>query len=100
MDPAIVIVIWGGPTDIWPPGDSPLAVYAPETKLASEYYASQPEVVTVSCSGTHGHILPATMTRWLAETLLSHPKGTEPDAYELTEPAAGFSCVLGAFTDH
>jgi hypothetical protein len=100
MDPAIVIVIWGGPTDIWPPGDSPLAVYAPETKLASEYYASQPEVVTVSCSGTHGHIWPATMTRWLAETLLSHPKGTEPDAYELTEPAAGFSCVLGAFTDH
>jgi hypothetical protein len=40
------------------------------------------------------------MTPWLAETLLSHPKGTAPAAFELTEPPSGFSCVLGEYTDH
>ncbi len=99
MDGSIVIVIWGGPTDVWP-ANNPIADYDPETKMASVYYAAQPNVVTVSCSGTHGHIWPTAMTPWLVETLLSHPKGSDPSDFVLTEPPAGFSCVLGEYTDH
>jgi hypothetical protein len=40
------------------------------------------------------------MTVWLAETLLSHSKGTDPDAFVLTDPPPGFTCVLGEYTDH
>jgi poly(3-hydroxybutyrate) depolymerase len=99
MDPSIVILIWGGPTDIWPPVN-PIANYDPETRLAALYYAAQPDVVTVSCTGSHGHIWPTVMTPWLAETLLSYPKGSDPGSFELSEPPAGFRCVLGAYTDH
>jgi hypothetical protein len=99
MDRSIVILIWGGPTDVWP-ATNPLANYDPETRLAAEYYAAQSNVVTVACSGTHGHVWPTVMTPWLATTLLSHPKGSAPAAFKLTEPPTGFSCVLGKYTDH
>jgi dienelactone hydrolase len=100
MDSSIMVVIWGGPDDRWPLTDTPLAVYAPETKTAAEYYASQDDVVTLACTGTHGHIWPTAMTAWLAETLASHPKGTDPADFVMTTPPEGFSCVRGAYTDH
>lgn len=96
MDSSIAIIVWGGPTDTWP-GSPP---YAAETKAAAEFYAAQPNVVTVSCSGTHGHSWPAAMTPWLADTLLSHPKGTDPASFVLKQPPNGFTCVVGAYTDH
>lgn len=99
MEPSIVVVIWGGPDDVWPPG-APIADYDPETRLAAQFYAAQPEVVTVACTGDHGHIWPTAMTTWLAETLLSHPKGNRPEDFTLSTPPAGFSCVIGAYTDH
>ena len=99
MDSSIVIVIWGGPTDVWPP-DDPFVDYAPETGVQSIFYSAQPNVVTVSCTGSHGHIWPTAMTPWIADTLLSHPKGTAPEDFELTQPPGGFSCVLGEYTDH
>jgi hypothetical protein len=40
------------------------------------------------------------MTQWLAETLLAHPKGTDPAEFRLTPPPSGFGCVLGEYTDH
>ena len=96
MEPAIAIVIWGGPTDEWPPSPA----YAGETKAAAAYYAAQPKVVTVSCSGMHGHSWPAPMTPWLAETLRSHPKGSDPKAFVLKPPPSGLTCVVGPYTDH
>ena len=99
MDRSLVIVIWGGPDDVWP-ADNPIANYDPETRNASIYYAAQPNVVTVSCTGSHGHIWPADMTAWLAETLLAHPKGSDSGAFGLTDPPPGFGCVLGEYTDH
>lgn len=96
MDGSIMIVIWGGPNDKW--GQSP--PYDAETKATSEYYAKQPNVVTVSCSGTHGHMWPAAYTAWIAETLLSHKKGSDPKSFVLKQPPAGLSCVLGPYTDH
>ncbi|HEY8514504.1 MAG TPA: PHB depolymerase family esterase [Candidatus Binatia bacterium] len=99
MDPSIEIVIWGGPNDVWPPVN-PIANYDPETRLAAQYYAAQPNVVTVSCTGSHGHIWPTAMTSWLVRTLLSHPKGSDPADFVLTEPPPGFSCVVGPYTDH
>jgi hypothetical protein len=99
LDPTLVILIWGGPTDVWPPS-APISDYAPETKLASEYYAAQPNTVTVSCTGSHGHVWPTAMTPWLVQTLLSHPKGSPVMGFELTTPPSGFSCVIGAYTDH
>lgn len=99
MDRSLLIVIWGGPDDVWP-AQNPIADYDPETRNASIYYAAQPNVATVSCSGSHGHIWPTAMTPWLAETLLSHPKGSAPDTLVLSQPPSGFSCVLGEYTDH
>lgn len=40
------------------------------------------------------------MTKWLAETLRSHPNGTEPADFVLTNSPAGLTCVQGAHTDH
>ena len=57
-------------------------------------------MVHLACSGDHGHIWPANMTKWLAETLRSHPKGTDPADFELTDPPAGMSCVIGKYLDH
>jgi poly(3-hydroxybutyrate) depolymerase len=99
MGHSIAIVIWGGPSDVWPPVN-PLANYDPETKQAALYYAAQPDVITVSCTGSHGHIWPTAMTPWLASTLLSFPKGADPADFALTPPPEGFSCVLGEYTDH
>jgi poly(3-hydroxybutyrate) depolymerase len=99
LEPMIAIVIWGGPDDVWP-ATNPLADYDPETRLAAQYYTAQPNLVTVACSGTHGHIWPTAMTPWLAQTLLSHPKGSPASRFQLTPPPAGFSCVLGPYTDH
>lgn len=96
MDPSIVVVVWGGPNDTFP-GSAP---YADETKAAANYYAAQANVVTVACSGMHGHAWPTAMTPWLIETLLSHPKGTPKDTFKLKPPPSGLSCVVGAYTDH
>lgn len=95
MDHSIVVILWGGPDDSFGLSD-----YSVETKLSSEYYAAQANVVTVSCSGTHGHPWPGTFGPWAAETVLSHPKGTPVADFVLTTPPAGFSCVLGIYTDH
>jgi len=96
MDRSIAIVVWGGPNDMWP-GSPP---YSDETKAAAQYYAAQPNVVTVACSGMHGHQWPAALTPWLAQTLLSHPKGTDPASFVLSAPPNGLSCVVGEYTDH
>lgn len=96
MDDSIVVLLWGGPED----KHGGTSFYDVETKLASEYYAAQSKVVTVSCSGTHGHKWPPAFTAWAAKTVLSHPKGTPVDEFVLTDPPNGFSCVVGVYTDH
>lgn len=97
MDHSIVVLLWGGPEDKFGTSD-----FGVETKLSSEYYAAQPNVVTVSCSGTHGHPWPreTSFGIWAAETILSHPKGTPVADFVLTTPPEEFSCVLGVYTDH
>jgi len=116
MQGTIVIQIWGGATDVWPL-ENPIANYAPDTKEAAIYYAAQPNVVTVSCSGDHGHAWPANLelgppfagttlslgneiTNWAAETLLSHPMGSDPADFVLPDPPPELRCVLGEYTDH
>lgn len=99
----INMVFWGGPSDVWPlPPATPLANYAPSTKLSSNYYASQPNVVSLACSHNEGHWWPrnAAFTNWVAETLRSHPKGTPRESFVLPPPPPGFSCVVGSYTDH
>jgi len=116
MEEAIVLLMWGGVTDIWPL-KNPIANYAPDTKNAGEFFAAQDQVVTVSCTGPQGHAWPANnhfrppfsaatlniqnqFTLWAASTLLSHPKGSDPASFTLTPPPPGFSCVVGAYNDH
>jgi hypothetical protein len=69
--------------------------------LSSQYYAAQANVVTVSCTGTHGHpwLRETAFGIWAAETVLSHPKGTPVADFVLTTPPEEFSCVLGVYTD-
>ncbi|HEY3392997.1 MAG TPA: PQQ-binding-like beta-propeller repeat protein, partial [Lacipirellulaceae bacterium] len=112
LEPSINIVLWGGPTDKYYQfgATGPLiANYNPTTKLAANYFASQSQVVTVSC--THdlnyappigGHVWPRSqaMTQWVATTLMSHPKGTPKEAFVLPPTPAGLTCVLGSYLDH
>jgi polyvinyl alcohol dehydrogenase (cytochrome) len=99
---SINIVIWGGPDDVWPTTGAQVMETRRATKLAANYYASQDDVVAIACAGDHGHVWPRSleMTSWLASTLASHPKGTPRHAFVLPPTPAGFTCVLGTFTDH
>jgi predicted esterase len=99
MDSSIVISIYGGSSDRWSNGTTS-ADYGTETKVASQYYASQSKVVHVGCSGNHGHSWPSSATNWLVTTVLSHPKGTDPAAFTLPTPPSGLNCVIGEYTDH
>jgi outer membrane protein assembly factor BamB len=112
LESSINIVLWGGPTDKWYQNGATgplIANYNPSTKLAANYYASQSNVVTVSC--THdlgyappigGHLWPRSqaITNWIANTLAAHPKGTPREAFALSPTPAGLTCVLGTFQDH
>ncbi len=108
----INIVLWGGPTDKWYSngfsGDL-IANYNPSTKLASNYYATQDNVVTISCTHdlgytfqAQGHTWPNSeaITVWMLNTLISHPKGSHKHSFSLPEPPDGLSCELGTFQDH
>jgi predicted esterase len=103
MDSSIVINIWGGTRDTWANASAMPAVdvdFGPETKRAAAYYASQENVLTVSCSGGHGHQWPSAGTAWFATTLLSFPKGSDPASFQLTTPPTGLTCVIGEYDDH
>jgi hypothetical protein len=104
LDPMIVITVWGGVTDLWNCAGVLCADYRPTTQVGSNYFSSMPNVVHVACSSTHGHQWP-TLNRdafnlWALTTLSSHPKGTAKGAFTLTPPPAGYTCKVGAYTDH
>ncbi len=74
-----MINVYGGSRDTWANPNAMPAVnvdFKPELAAASAFYTTQPQVVTISCSGEHGHFWPSAATTWLASTLLSFPKGT------------------------
>jgi len=106
VDPLIVITVWGGEKDLWDcgPPTGLCADYRPSTQAGSNYFASMPNVVEVSCSAGHGHSWPQVNTQafnlWALKTLASHPKGSDPKKFKLTPPPEGYSCKLGPFTDH
>ena len=111
MAPAIVISLFGGPTDIWGCPGPACSDYRPNVQAASNYYASQDRVVTISCSGIHGHRWPRgaaymdnrenrdAFNRWAAATLLSHPKGSDPATFRMTSPPPPYTCVRGRYAD-
>jgi poly(3-hydroxybutyrate) depolymerase len=111
MNPAIVINLFGGPTDIWGCPGPACSDYRPNVQAASNYYASQENVVTISCTGIHGHRWPRGaayqenlenregFNRWAAATLRSHPKDSDPSQFRMTPPPAPYTCVRGRYTD-
>ena len=106
LDPMVIITVWGGSDDKWDCGP-PLGLcadYRPATQASSNYYASMPDVVHVACTVQDGHRWPKLHTdefnAWALATLSSHSKGTPVSAFKLTAPPEGYSCKLGAFTDH
>ncbi len=105
--PMIVMTVWGGDKDLWnctnPDGTRFLcADYRPSTQAGSNYFSAQPNVVHVACSATHGHMWPQVNTQafnlWALTTLASHPKGSDPRSFRLTQPPEGYSCQTGPFT--
>lgn len=101
LQPMLVITLWGGESDMW----MGLSNYRPSTQASSNYFSSKPEVVEVSCSGTHGHFWPRGMTgrtfnTWAADLLYGHPKGSDPKNFKLTTAPPEFKCQLGRYTDH
>lgn len=106
LGPAIVLTLWGGDKDMWDCGP-PIGLcadYRPSTQAGSNYFSSQPNVVHIACSSTHGHMWPQINTdafnRWALETLASHPKGSPVESFRLTRPPEGYSCRVGRFEDH
>jgi poly(3-hydroxybutyrate) depolymerase len=80
LEPTLAIVTWGGDNDTYrgtTPGGvtTPFFSFVEQASLASEYYASQPNVAHVRCRGNDlGHAwLP--LNGWFADVLLSRPKG-------------------------
>lgn len=106
LGPEIVITVWGGEKDLWDCGGAIglCADYRPSTQAASNYFSSQPNVVHVACSSTHGHMWPQIGTDafnlWALRTLASHPKGSSPESFRLTPPPDGYACKIGRFEDH
>ncbi len=106
LDSMIVITVWGGETDLYDCGP-PLGLcadYRPSTQAGANYFDAMENVVSVACSSDHGHRWPSTnrdaFNLWALETMASHPKGSDPAAFELTEPPEGYSCRVGTFDDH
>ena len=106
LGPMIVITVWGGDKDLWDCGP-PLGLcsdYRPTTQAGSNYFSSIKGVVHVACTARHGHMWPPVNTQafnaWALKTLASHPKGSNPKAFRLTDPPEGYSCKLGPYTDH
>ena len=106
LDPMVIISVWGGDDDKWDCGP-PLGLcadYRPATQASSNYYASMPDIVHIACTVQDGHRWPSLNTdafnAWALTTLSSHPKGTPVSAFTLKPPPAGYSCRIGAFTDH
>ena len=106
LDSMVVISVWGGEHDLWDCGP-PIGLcadYRPSTQAASNYFGIMPNVVHIACSATHGHQWPQLNTDafnfWALTTMASHPKGSSPASFHLTDPPPGYSCKLGRFTDH
>jgi hypothetical protein len=80
------------------------ADYRPATQAASNYFSATPGVVHVACTAAHGHMWPQANTQafnaWALKTLSSHPKGSDLQAFELSQPPEGYACKIGSFTDH
>lgn len=104
LNPMIVITVWGGANDLWYCGSTLCADYRPSTQAGSNYFNAHSNVVHVACSSTHGHQWPtvnrAAFNTWAATTLASHPKGTAKSAFVLPPPPSGYTCRVGAYTDH
>ncbi len=104
LKPMIVIGVWGGENDLWKCSGVLCADYRPSTQAASNYFASIPGVVQVSCTSSHGHMWPQINTQafnlWALTTLSSFPKGSRVADFHLTAPPEGYSCERGRFTDH
>jgi poly(3-hydroxybutyrate) depolymerase len=104
LDSMVVVTIRGGDNDTWPG-----TFYKPDAQAASNFYASQANVVSVVCMGNWGHQWPKDQAgdpdwtnrfnMWVVGLMASHPKGTPPSEFTLTDPpeGAGFSCHIGRF---
>jgi poly(3-hydroxybutyrate) depolymerase len=107
LDPLIVITVWGGENDLWNCGSGAdrylCADYRPSTQAGSNYFSSLDNVVHISCTAGHGHMWPQVNTQafnlWALTTLASHPKGSDPADFRLTDPPEGYSCQRGPFTE-
>ena len=106
LGPMIVITVWGGDNDKWDCGP-PIGLcsdYRPTTQAATNYFSTQPAVISVACTAHHGHMWPQVNTQafnnWALRTLISHPKGSSRTGFQLTPPPEGYSCHVGRFTDH
>lgn len=106
LGPMVVITLWGGDKDLWDCGP-PIGLcadYRPSTQAGSNYFSAQPQVVHVSCTGTHGHMWPQVNTDafnlWALRTMASYPKGSKPSDFKLTAPPEGYKCQLGRFTEN
>ena len=104
--PMIVMTVWGGDNDLWnctrADGSKFLcADYRPSTQAGSNFVSAQPNVVQIACTAGHGHRGPQVNTQafnlWALNTLASHPKGSDPRTFKLTEPPEGYSCRVGPF---
>jgi len=102
----IVITVWGGEKDLWDCGP-PIGLcadYRPSTQAGSNYFSAIPGVVHVACSSDHGHMWPQKNTPafnlWALKTMSSHPKGSDPNGFKLTDPPEGYNCRVGPYTDH
>ncbi len=104
LDPATVIVTWGGDNDHWSGRAGGTTVrgfsFVAEASAASQAYARAGADV-VSCEGDDlGHAWLDGLDPWMADVLLAHPRGG-PRLVALPPQPAGAhaACVLGPVVD-
>lgn len=105
IDPALVIVTWGGENDRWSGRAGGVAVkdmgFVAEASVATHAYAAAPGVSVVACEGDRlGHAWLDPLNGWMIDLLLAHPKGSAPLASLPPTPAgAPATCTLGPWDD-
>lgn len=101
LDPAFVLVTWGGDNDQWSGRAGGVSVrnfsFAAESSNASRFWASQPDYGVISCVGDGlGHAWLDGLNGWMIDQLLAHPKGQSAVGALPTVPAgARATCTAG-----
>jgi len=104
LDDLFALVTWGGDNDAYSGGTGEVSVpeinFVEQAALASQFYAAEPNVGHVRCSGANiGHAWLDEINTSMIDLLLAHPKGLSGKSgiTVAASPGGGVSCSTEPF---